>query len=139
MQDNAANPKQVRRAQKQARVRDREDGDVVRMLMRDYHGRRWVWDKLASAGIFQTTFNAESPYITSFTEGRRSFGLELLANIMQHCPDEFIQAQREANERASTDDARNARDSDDSDTSPGEQRTGGEDDGRDVEDTGTEG
>ena len=61
-------------------------------------GRNWLWDRLSETNIFHTTHTPD-PYASAFQEGRRSVGLSLLADIMAHCPDQFIQAMREHNER----------------------------------------
>lgn len=95
---NAADRKDVRRAEKAARQAELARGEVVKGLMDTTAGRRYVWDRLSAAHIFVTSFNLD-PVQMAFNEGERNQGLQLLGDIMQWCPDLFIQAMRESNER----------------------------------------
>jgi len=95
---NASNRKSIRAAEKAARIRDRERREIITQIMVSSPGRAWLWDRLSECNIFSTTHTAD-PYASAFQEGRRSVGLSLLADIMAYCPDQFIQAMREQNER----------------------------------------
>lgn len=96
---NAADRKSIRAAEKAARLRERERAEVVTSIMSTRAGRSWLWDRLSETSIFSTTHVAADPLGSAFQEGRRSVGLSLLADIMAHCPDQFINAMREHNER----------------------------------------
>jgi hypothetical protein len=98
MSPNAADRKSVRQQEKAARLADRQRQEVITSIMSTAPGRAWLWDTLASCHIFVTTFIPDSN-ASAFQEGRRSVGLALLADIMQACPDYYIQAMRESNER----------------------------------------
>ena len=54
--------------------------------------RRYVWEKLATAGIFQSTFSTD-PLQMAFNEGQRNAGLVLLNDVIQYCPEQFIAKQ----------------------------------------------
>jgi hypothetical protein len=95
---NAADRKSIRAQEKAGLIADRSRREVIGQIMSTAPGRAWLWDTLSTCSIFITTHNPD-PYIASFNEGRRSVGLALLADIMAHCPDQYIEAMREANVR----------------------------------------
>jgi hypothetical protein len=95
---NASDRKSIRRQEKAAAIADRSRREVIAEIMSSRPGRSWLWDILSSCSIFHTTFNGDA-LAGAFSEGRRSMGLALLADIMAHCPDQFILAMREHNER----------------------------------------
>lgn len=101
---NAADRKSIRAQEKSAAIADRSRREVIGQIMSTAPGRAWLWDTLSTCSIFVTTHNPD-PYIASFNEGRRSVGLALLADIMVHCPDLYIEAMREANVRHISNDA----------------------------------
>lgn len=113
--------KSVRAAEKAAARTDRERGEVVTALMATQPGRKYVWDKLGEAGIFHSVFSTE-PLQMAFNEGQRNQGLLLLNEVIQWCPEQFIQAMREANGRRTSD--------------AGQQRAGSNGNGRDQGSTG---
>lgn len=63
--------------------------DDTRWLMADERGRRLVWGWLADAGIFRSTYTGEA-HSGAFAEGQRNMGLKLQAQVMQHCPEQFV-------------------------------------------------
>lgn len=98
MSDNAADRKDVRRREKESRFADLARREVLHSLMSTEPGRRWVWTTLASCHCFTTTFNGDALQ-SAFQEGQRAVGLSILADILSHCPDLYLQAQRESNVR----------------------------------------
>ena len=102
--DNAADRKSIRRKEKASRLADVQRREVITQVMSTSFGRQWIWDHLAECHMFITTFNGD-PYQSAFMEGQRSMGLALLTDIMQACPDAYIQAMRESNERHISNDA----------------------------------
>jgi hypothetical protein len=99
LMDNAADRKSVRRKEKDSRIADRQRGEMILSIMSTMPGRAWLWDRLSETSIFHTTHVTGDALASAFQEGRRSVGLSLLADIMAYCPDQYIQAMREANER----------------------------------------
>ena len=95
---NTADRKSVRAAEKAAERAERNNGEVLIAICSHQNGRRYLWDKLASHCVFSSTYSAD-PGAMAFNEGRRSAGLELLAEITKWAPDQFIQMMREANQR----------------------------------------
>lgn len=121
-QFNAADRKSIRAAEKAAKIVDANNQTVVVAIMSTEAGRRYIWDKLTLANLFSTTFSTDTMQM-AFNEGNRNQGLLLLNDIIEWCPEEFIQAMREANGRRNQ--------------SAAGQRTGVENgDGRDQESTG---
>lgn len=107
MSPNAADRKSVRAQEKAARLAERERQEVITSIMSTPAGRAWLWDTLSACHIFVTTFIPDSN-ASAFQEGRRSVGLSLLADIMAACPDYYIQAMRESNERYITNSVRDS-------------------------------
>lgn len=96
---NAADRKSIRKQEKAQRQAELLRRDAIVASMSTSNGRAWLWDVLASAHCFHTTHVAGDALASAFQEGRRSLGLAVLSDIMAHCPDLYIQAMREANER----------------------------------------
>ena len=107
MPANAADRKDVRRLEKQAKVIDTQRKAVIHNVMSTIEGRHWLWDVLASCHCFSSTFNGDALQST-FNEGRRSVGLAILDDITSTCPDQYIQAMRESNERSATNERRSS-------------------------------
>jgi hypothetical protein len=96
---NAANRKDVRRLEKQARLDTRARRETIQTLMSTTQGRQWVHERLTVCHVFATSFSTNA-YESAFREGERNVGLQLLNDVMT-CPDEYIQMMREANVRDS--------------------------------------
>jgi hypothetical protein len=107
MPDNAADRKDIRRREKAARINDASRHACIRNVMSTIEGRHWLWDVLGDCHVFATTFTGDALQ-TAFNEGSRNVGLRLLADIMLACPDQYVQAQREANVRSTTDERRSS-------------------------------
>lgn len=93
---NAADPQQVKKAKRLAtleRERERADLDAVCQLER---GRRFIWRLLCRAGVFQVSFCAGEPDRSAFLEGRREFGLQLMAEMAALNPELYHRMAREA-------------------------------------------
>jgi len=115
---NASDRKQIRAAEKDAAIADRSRGEVIVSLMSTEPGRRYVWDKLAYAGIFATTFSTD-PIQMAFNEGQRNQGLLFLNDVIEYCPDMYILAMREANGRRTSTSPRSAGERPDSEDADG--------------------
>ena len=115
---NAADRKSIRRLEKAAKLADAQRQQVISGLMSTSFGREWIWDVLSSCHCFATTFNGDA-LSSAFAEGERNVGLRILSDILVACPDQYIQAQREANDRASLDERRSSTESNGGDPEPG--------------------
>ena len=93
-----AEPDSKARAEKatKAQLARQTEIDDLLWLMSDKRGRRFMWRLLERAGIYQLSFVPGDPTVTAFREGRRNQGLQLVAEVMQHCPNRFSEMQKEA-------------------------------------------
>ena len=98
---NAADRKAIRAAEKAAAIAERQHREVVVEMMATPQRRRYIWEKLAEAHVFSVPFYSDSGQMY-FSEGERNAGTKLLADIMECCPEQFILAMREHNERITT-------------------------------------
>lgn len=129
---NAGDRKDVRRAEKAARLGTRQRQSAVVGIMSVSGGRHWMHDILVSCHVFATTFTVD-PYATAFNEGQRNIGLQLLDDIMQACPDSYILMMREANERNAATERRSREESNGRDIgAEPDQATGDPDDSTDA-------
>lgn len=121
---NAANRKDVRRAEKASAVADRQRLDNLRLLMSTPGGRLYIWGELSAAHIFQTSF-APDPIQMAFLEGERNMGLRLLNDILEADADQFIILWREQRAREYTNEQSRGSQSDggDSESGPGDRDT----------------
>jgi hypothetical protein len=94
---NAANRKDVRRLEKQARLDERARQETVKGLMGSAQGRQWVYERLTLCHVFASSFSINA-LEAAFKEGERNVGLQLLNDVMT-CPDEYVLMMREANVR----------------------------------------
>ena len=99
------NRKDVKIAQKQAKVADQQRKEIVNGIMSVAPGRRWLCDLLEVCHIFSTSFS-DVGLRMAFMEGQREVGIRLLMDIMSACPDQYITMMRERNERSAANDAR---------------------------------
>lgn len=76
--------------QDQARIEAQVEADDIKWLMARKQGRRIMQRHLERAGVFRSSFNTNSMTM-AFQEGQRNEGLKLLAQIMQHAPDRYIE------------------------------------------------
>ncbi len=107
MSPNAADRKSIRRLEKAAKLADAQRQQVITGLMSTTFGREWMWDVLSRCHCFSTTFNGDA-LASAFAEGQRAIGLSLLADIMLACPDQYITAMRESNDRSSLNERRSS-------------------------------
>ena len=134
MNPNASSRKDIRALEKAAKLSDLNDKEVVQNLMSTVVGRKWMWEKLEGCHIFAASFSGD-PLFTAYAEGERNQGLLLLNSIMASCPDLYIQAAREANDRRSASERARSQDTDRGDQGrfDSEPDSGAEDRARDAE------
>jgi hypothetical protein len=101
MSYNAANRKDVRRLEKQARLDEAARLETTRFLMGTTNGRQWVFEHLDRCHVFASSFSLNAQE-AAFKEGERNVGLRLLNDVMLASPDEYVQMMREENVRRST-------------------------------------
>lgn len=97
---NSSDEKQVSKAKKKAALDDALRLNVVKEVMADALGRRWIYGMLESAHIFHTSFVQGMPDATAFKEGERNHGLRLLADVQEAAPESYLTMIREAKEES---------------------------------------
>jgi len=80
-------------AKEQEVKRDRDINDI-RKILKMPEGRRLFWRLLSEAGVFRASFSLNSMQ-TSFNEGKRDNGLQLLAEMHEAEPMAYSQMLRE--------------------------------------------
>lgn len=97
---SAANRKDIRAAEKVQKAIEASRQSVLVGLMSTIEGRAYIWDDLEFCHVFVDPFLGDA-LGDAFQKGIRTVGLRLLDRLMTFCPDQFILAMREANERRS--------------------------------------
>jgi hypothetical protein len=79
---------------RQRQAEDRRVREIVlRTLMAERNGRRFVWLMLEEMNIFSQTvvFGPGGHAASAFNEGKRMLGLRLLADVTRLAPNEYLQ------------------------------------------------
>lgn len=100
-QNTAASPEEVAEAEALSRARHEADLEDVRRVMATAEGRRVVWRWLAAARVFGKCYTGSSG--TFYREGRREYGLQLFAEVLEACPGLYAQAVDEIRARSGDD------------------------------------
>jgi hypothetical protein len=124
---DASNRRDVKAAEKQARLAEQQRREIVSGIMSVAPGRSWMCDLLEHCHIFHTSYN-DIGLRMSFMEGQREVGIRLLSDIMGACPDQYVLMMRERNERdASYESGRRKPDTNGGHREPGLDDGGGDD------------
>lgn len=89
---------QVVKAQKRAKLKQRELDSAFGAMLDNKGTRAWVWHLLEKILVFRSVFD-HNGNVMCFNEGKRQIGLELMAEIHRINPDAYAQMAREANEK----------------------------------------
>jgi hypothetical protein len=81
-------------AQAQAELALQVEIDDLLWVMKHPQGRRFVWRQLSAAGLYRPSFTGDQA-TTFFNEGRRALGLQLLASLDAHCPEDYMRMLQE--------------------------------------------
>lgn len=76
--DNAADPKQVKNAQKKEKKKELEESEDLRFVMKDQRGRRVIWRILSECGAYHSVFSTNS-LVTHYNSGKQDLGHWLMA------------------------------------------------------------
>lgn len=98
----SSTPDEVRRAravseQKKQLATEQRERDL-KWLMSDPAGRRLMWGWLGDFGLYRTPFAGGDIAKTNFNLGTHNCALQLVAQVVVTCPDEYDLMQREARE-----------------------------------------
>jgi hypothetical protein len=91
---DASDPRHVQDRRKRHRLLDRRADAAFAQLMATPDGRLWTWRVLCACGVFHSSWDPHAGR-TSFNEGRRDVGLQLLADVNRICPELYGQMQKE--------------------------------------------
>lgn len=70
-------------------IRARLEREEVRLLLQDQKFRRFAWRLLSKSGMFEPSHRA-NPVDTSFAEGRRALGIDVLTDLRLAQPDALL-------------------------------------------------
>lgn len=74
--------------------------DDLKDVMREPYGRRFIWQLLESAQVFQTAFSGEQTHFTAFSEGKKYQGTLLFAQLQEVCPELYLRMIKEMNKES---------------------------------------
>lgn len=109
---NAANIRDIATKQKRAKSDSETEKLVLRTLMSQVDGRRYIWLRLSECNVWASTFTGDA-LTGAFREGERNVGLKLFGAVSRLCPNEFmcmtiensaVELKEEDNGRSSSDD-----------------------------------
>lgn len=95
---NAGDRKDIRRAEKEAQVAERQRLLYLHSAMASAQGRAWFHDLLEFCRIFSDPFTGDA-LVEAYNKGQRNVGLKIFADILSECPDQYLTMMREANDR----------------------------------------
>lgn len=108
---DASNRKDIRRAEKDAKLDETLRIDFLRAAMSTSQGRAYFYSELEFCHLFADPFTG-SALLEAYRKGERNVGLRTFADLLAHCPDYYIQMVKEANDRRTARDSRPSTDSD---------------------------
>lgn len=83
-----------RKAEKLAADQVKND---ARAVMSTHEGRRFAWYLLSQAGIYRSSYSSD-PLAMAYNEGQRNNGLQLMALLTAHCPEQYAKMANEQTE-----------------------------------------
>jgi hypothetical protein len=102
---DASNRKDIRRAEKESRLAEVQRLDYLRAAMSVTQGRAWFHDLLEACHLFADPFTGDA-LLEAYSKGERNVGLRIFADLVAHCPDDYITMMKEANARRTLADTR---------------------------------
>lgn len=93
---NASERKDIRRYEKQAKLRETNRINFIVAAMSTSAGRVWFHDFLSACHIFADPFTGDA-LVEAYSKGERNVGLKVYNDIVQNCPNYFIDMMKEAN------------------------------------------
>ena len=108
---NASDRKDIRNAEKSAKLSDANRIAFIRTIMGTLGGREWMHQLLRNCHVFSTPYVSGDPHATAFNCGQQNIGLQTFADVVAQTPTEYAlmmqeaQIKEEANDRRNSDDA----------------------------------
>lgn len=94
LQRNAADPEQVKHAERKARQHAERFAESLQAVMQMPAGRFVLWVLLERAGIYRSVWDASGSRIT-YNAGKQDYGHELLASMLEADEDAYQLMERE--------------------------------------------
>ena len=92
---NASERKDIRRYEKQAKLRETNRINFIVAAMSTPAGRVWFHDFLSACHIFADPFTGDA-LVEAYSKGERNVGLKVYNDIVTNCPNYFIEMMKEA-------------------------------------------
>ena len=108
---NAAERKDIRRAEKHAAEVDRARIEFIIAALSSKQGRAYFHTLLSACSIFDGSFSGDA-LLEAFIKGQRNIGLMIYNDIVTHCPNQFVMMMNEANIQEQVNDRRSELDLD---------------------------
>src|SRR5882672_4779767 len=105
---NNADRKNIREAEKAAKLAESNRIAYTRQIMSTLAGRAWMHDLLLSCSIFRTPFVFSAPDVTAFNCGSQNIGLRIFGDVAANCPHEYTLMMTEASTKEAANDRRNS-------------------------------
>lgn len=106
---DASDRKDIRKAEKSARIAENNRIAYTRRILSELEGREWMHALLLRCNVFTTPFVAQAHDITSFNCGMQNLGLQLFWDVVTHCPDQYVMMMREQAAKEGIENARGSR------------------------------
>ena len=87
---NAADPKEVAKANKRAKRHRKEELNFVHAIMSSATGRKWMYDQLALLKVFASPIVLGDVYLTYHNLGEQNYGKKLLQDINECAAKEYV-------------------------------------------------
>ena len=101
MSRNAADPRQVQRAERKDRERRKRELEDLRFVLSSYSGRRLLWRLLGHCSVFQSIWDPSSK--VHHNAGRQDVGHFLMAELTAADEEAFFVMMREARDERKKD------------------------------------
>lgn len=88
--ENIADESRSHKKRKKERLEALRDDNDLRFLLNEPSGRNFIWWMLTICGVFEISYRPNDPYGTTFREGSRSVGNQLLARINEVNPEAYL-------------------------------------------------
>ena len=128
---DAGNRKDVRKLEKAAKHAEHARIEYTRRIMSEALGRTWMHSLLARCNVFHTPFVRGSIDITAFNCGSQNVGLQIFADVIIHCPTEYILMMQEASHKELANDRHDSNDRSSNGEQPGSPNGGRDPEGSD--------
>lgn len=105
---DATNRKDIRNAEKRAKITDANRVNFIRTIMGTIGGREWMHGLLRNCHVFSTPYVAGDPHATAFNCGQQNIGLQTFADVVSQTPQQYALMMQEAQTKDEADGRRNS-------------------------------